>query len=96
MTRGLAGAGPNRLLPIEISKAVGALLLGAEVGYWSMHDQADRWVYGVVVGYPFSEILELLCELHTVTDHSFHHDNTVFNLGLRKQLSTPFCKYTHV
>lgn len=92
--RGLADKGPNRLLPIEASKSFGIWRLVGEVGYWFMHDLPDQWIYGVAVGYPYSETLELLCELHTTADHSFHHDDTVLNLGLRKELSERFTLLT--
>ena len=88
--RGLADRGPNRLLPIEASKSFGAWRLVGEVGYWFMHDQPDQWIYGVAVGYPYSETLELLGELHTTTDRSFQHDDTVLNLGFRRHLSERF------
>ncbi|MBI3530851.1 MAG: transporter [Betaproteobacteria bacterium] len=85
--RGLADRGPNRLLPLEASKSFGAWRLVGEVGHWFMRDQPNQWIYGVVVGYPYSEKLELLGELHATTDHSFHHGDTVLNFGLRKKLS---------
>jgi hypothetical protein len=88
--RGLADRGPNRLLPLEASKSFGAWRLVGEVGYRFMHDQPDQWIYGVAVGYPYSETLELLCELHATADHAFHHADTVLNFGLRKKLSERF------
>lgn len=81
--RGLVDRGVRFKLPVQMARQVGPLNLYAEVGYEFVESGEDEWLYGVAVGYPVSDRLELLAEVAGSADRDFDDDELVFNLGAK-------------
>ncbi|HZD54446.1 MAG TPA: transporter [Woeseiaceae bacterium] len=81
--RGLVDEGLQFLAPLEVAWQLGALELGAEVGYQLIEDADDEWKYGFAAGYAATPRLELLSEIAGFTDEDFSGGSPVFNVGLR-------------
>jgi hypothetical protein len=85
--RGFVESGTGVLLPVEVAKTFGKWEVGAEVGYEFLQHADDQWIYGVAVGYPLSEKVELLGEIHGTVDEGFRRTEPLFNLGTRCELT---------
>ena len=81
--RGLVESGTNVLLPVEAARHFGPFEVAAEVGYQFTQHQDDEWIYGVAAAYPLSKKLELLGEIHGVSDQEFGHNDLLCNVGTR-------------
>jgi hypothetical protein len=79
--RGLVESGTNLLLPLQAAKAFGPFEVGGEVGYQFVQHDDDQWIYGVAAAYPLSDKLELVAELHGVSDQDFARNDLLCNVG---------------
>jgi hypothetical protein len=84
--KGIAVPGPRYLLPLEVTRKVGAFDVDFEAGYFiAGHGPRER-ILGLVVGTPVTERLELDAELYD--DHAVGADphSTTLDLGGRYKL----------
>jgi hypothetical protein len=79
--RGLVDEGTNLLLPVEVSKKFGPVLVNGELGYTIRQHEDDEWFYGLICGYQLQENLILLGEIHGGTTYEFKANEVVFNIG---------------
>lgn len=79
--KGLVEKGSSFLLPVEVSKKMGSVLVDGEIGYTFEQNHDDEWIYGIFIGYEIRENLTILGEIHGVTMKEFKGNNTVFNIG---------------
>lgn len=85
--RGLSERGEHLLLPMEVARKIGWLELTAEVGDVIDFDGANEWFYGLLGAVSVTKTLELMAELHGVTQgRGTGHELTV-NIGARQELS---------
>ena len=85
--RGLVESGTNVLLPVEAARHFGPFEVAAELGYQFTQHQDDQWIYGVAAAYPLSKSLELIGELHGVSDQDFGRNDLLCNVGTRWQFA---------
>lgn len=71
------------LLPVELAGRIGSLEINAEFAYAVLEHRKDELLWGVVVGYPFSERLELLAEMWGTFLTGFHKAEVSSNVGVR-------------
>jgi len=83
VNRGLVDKGPKLLLPAQVAKRFGPLVINLEVGYAFMREGPDRWITGLALGYQVFKKLELVGELYGTSKRSMLHNEWVFNLGFR-------------
>ena len=62
--RGLVDEGTNLLLPVEVSKKFGPVLINGELGDTIRQHGVDEWFYGLIFGYQIQENLTFLSEIH--------------------------------
>jgi hypothetical protein len=79
--RGLVDEGTNLLLPVEVSKKFGPVLVNGELGYTIRQHEDDEWFYGLIFGYQIQENLTFLGEIHGGTTYEFKENEIVFNIG---------------
>jgi hypothetical protein len=84
--KGIAEAGPRYLLPIEITKKVGAFAVDFEAGYYiAGHGPRER-ILGLVAGRSVSERLELDAEIYDDRAHDATPNSTTLDFGGRYKL----------
>jgi hypothetical protein len=88
VARGVAEAGPNLFLPVEISHNFGKKSLVGEIGYQYFRAQENEWVVGVLGALEVSNDLELLAEVRSYSERLLSRGDVVVNLGLRRALSS--------
>ncbi len=81
VNRGLAEDNTNLLLPVEVSKKIGPVLVDGEIGYTFEKHHEDEWLYGFFIGVDIRKNLTILGEIHGLTTKEFKRDNAVFNIG---------------
>jgi len=81
--RGLVDEGMRFKLPVQMARQVGSFTLYGELGYEFVEHDEDEWSYGVAVGYPVNDRLELLAEIAGAATRDFNDDELVFNLGAK-------------
>jgi hypothetical protein len=79
--RGLVDEGTNVLLPVEVSKKFGPVLVNGELGYTIRQHDDDEWFYGLICGYQLQENLTFLGEIHGSATNEFKTNEVVFNIG---------------
>jgi hypothetical protein len=89
-SKGLAGAGPRLLLPVEVQKRVGPLDVNLEVGYYWPRNGADERFLGLVVGRQVSERLELDAEVFADRASGAPPNDTTLDFGFRYKLHPAF------
>jgi hypothetical protein len=80
--RGLVVNGSNLFLPVQVGHTFGTIDVFAEAGYLLIQYQSDAWEYGVATAYHATDKLDLLAEVHCVSDTSFHFNDVIVNFGL--------------
>lgn len=85
--RGIVDPGTEILLPFEVERSWGNFGINAELGYAFRQDSEDEWVYGVALGYEFSERFELMGEVHGIALHDFQDNHLLLNLGARRHVN---------
>jgi len=89
--RGIAPAGAQFFLPVEVSAKVSDFDLDTEIGRNFVQDGASQWQAGFVVGHACHADLECLFEIHeTYTEGSAagrSSTQTLLNLGLNWKLT---------
>jgi hypothetical protein len=79
--------GTEFLLPFQLQKAFGSVLVSAELGY-SFEERGDgTWIYGVAVGCSLGHRLEAAFELHGGAERRFHDHDLLGNFGARFRLN---------
>lgn len=64
--RGLVDDGAEFLLPVEVAKSFGPLLLYAEAGHaWREHRE-NEWIYGFAAEYELTSTIDLVAEVHGI------------------------------
>src|SRR5271169_6228007 len=81
VNRGLVEKGMSLLLPVEVSKKMGSVLINGEVGYTFEQYHEGEWLYGFFIGYDLRENLTILGEIHGVTSNELKINDAVFNMG---------------
>ena len=85
--RGLADAGDNVLLPIEIEHKFKSLTVYAEGGFiWNEH-QPSAALYGVAGEYELTEKFTLMGEFYGGFDRAFENNGLSFNIGFGRPLT---------
>jgi hypothetical protein len=79
--------GTQLLLPLQIAKSFGRFELNADGGYIIHEHGMDELSMGLAAGYQATKTLELLGELHSVPLRTFAENESVFQLGGRKNFS---------
>lgn len=88
--RGIVPATDTFLLPMEFSKKVGPVNVDYEAGYQFVHNGADGWISGLVVGHEFKHRLEVDAEVYGQgTFHASSDAQPVFDMGARYKLHNP-------
>ena len=82
--RGLASAGHEFFLPLELAGDVGEFSFTTEAGRNLVQGGPNQWVAGLVVAHGCGEGVECMAELHTVQSPGEHQ--TLFNVGLHWKL----------
>jgi hypothetical protein len=85
--RGVAEAGPNLLLPVEVAHAFGSITLVSEVGYQYWSGQPNEWVVGVLGAIEVTKQLELMAEIRSVSEHILSGGDLIANVGLRQEIA---------
>jgi hypothetical protein len=83
--RGIAAAGRQVLLPVELATVVNEFDLDGEVGRNFVQRGQNQWVAGVVVGHSCGESVECLGEVHVTS--APHDSQTLVNLGIHWKLN---------
>jgi hypothetical protein len=81
--RGLVDDGSEFVLPFQIAKTFGPVLVFAEAGYAWLEHGSDEWIYGIAAEYEVSESLALLAEIFGGAEEGFHNDGYLFNVGFK-------------
>lgn len=86
--RGLDSRGTSFLLPVEITKHIGALDWNLEVGHWFPHYGPDTWITGFAAGRDVNARVELLSEIYSdrQTGSGGEHATT-FDFGGRLKIN---------
>jgi hypothetical protein len=87
VARGLAEAGPNLFLPLEVGRDFGKTKLVGELGYQYFRARENEWVIGLLGALQVSEVLELMAEMRSFSENLLNHGDVLVNLGLRRALS---------
>jgi len=84
---GLVEGGAELRLPVEVSREFGKTALVGEIAYQIVQRQRDEWVYGFAVEHKISKRLELLGEVHGESKRNLTHDELIFNVGGRYEMT---------
>jgi hypothetical protein len=84
--KGIAVPGPRYLLPLEVSKKMGPLDVDFEAGYSVAGHGPKERIFGLVVGRPVSERLELDAEIYDDRAYDAGPHATTLDLGGRYKL----------
>ena len=90
VARGVAEAGPNFFLPVEIERDFGHIKLVGEVGYQYFHAQENEWVVGLLGSLQASDALELMAEVRIFSENLLNRGDVIVNVGLRHTLGSRF------
>jgi Putative MetA-pathway of phenol degradation len=85
--RGLVNGHTAVLLPVEIARKFGRFSVNLEVGYTVIEREKDEWLYGLAAGYEVYERLQLIGELHGVTQTQGAEDELIFQVGVRQEIT---------
>ena len=88
VARGIARAGPNLYLPVQIARDFGKVKLGGEVGYQTLHAQQNERVVGAIGALDVSDALELMAEVRRSGANFLDRGDVVVNVGLRQALGS--------
>jgi hypothetical protein len=86
--RGIVESGPNLFVPVEIGNTFGKLKIVGELGYQYLRTQENQWIVGLLAAIDASESLELMAEVHRISEKLMDGGDVVFNVGLRTSLSS--------
>jgi len=87
--RGITPASDAFLLPFEFSRKFGPIQMDYEIGYQFVHQGANGWISGIVVGHDFTPKLEADVELYS--QGAFHPSaaEPTIDVGARYKLHQP-------
>ena len=85
---GIAAPGPRYLLPVEVTHKVGPLDVDFEAGYYFPGNGPKERIFGLVVGRPVTERLELDVELYDDRAYGALPHATTLDVGGRYKLRT--------
>lgn len=69
------------VLPVQLAWSTGLAVLNVEAGYGRITHEENEWFYGLAGGWPVSEHVELVAEVHGVTTGDFEEDEMLINVG---------------
>ncbi len=79
------------LLPVQVEKHFGKLVLGADAGYTYIKNDFDFFQSGILVGYKFSDKFETMSELNFQIDRkTFKKLAGTINFGIRHEINKIF------
>ncbi len=90
VSRGIAEPGPNLFLPLQAGFAFGKTKWVGEIGYQTLRAQRNEWVVGVLGARQLTDTLELMAEVHSVSQNFQNRGDLVVNAGLRQSISDRF------
>jgi hypothetical protein len=85
--RGVVEQGAEFLLPVEIGKDFGDVIVYGEAGYAWIDGGVNEWIFGAVGGYEVSDRLTLMTELYWIAEESFDEDTLIIAAGLKWNFS---------
>jgi len=85
--RGLVDKGIRFKLPFQVARSVGPFESYVELGYEITETGEDEWLYGIAMGYPVDDRLELLAEVAGTAVRDLDHDELVFNIGAKVDIN---------
>ena len=88
--KGIAVAGSRWLLPVEVTKRLGALDVDFEAGYYPTEHGVRERIFGLVAGRSLSERLDLAVELYNDRASGAPPNETTLDLGGRFKLTRGF------
>lgn len=87
--RGITSSKNSFLLPVEIAKRFGPVVVNYEAGYQFVHKGPDGWISGVVAGHNFTPKFEMDVEFYSAgAFHPFDAQPTL-DVGARYKLHDP-------
>jgi hypothetical protein len=87
---GFAIDGPRLLLPVEVSKRIGALDVNLEAGYYFPRNGPDERFVGLAVGRQVNQRLELDGEIYADRASGAPPNDTTLDVGFRYKLHPAF------
>jgi len=94
VAQGIALAGPNFFLPVEIERDFGKIKVVGEVGYQYFHAEQNEWVAGLLGSVQASDALELMAEVRlfsqNLSQSLVSRGDVILNVGLRHTLGSRF------
>ncbi len=82
-----AESGTNVLLPVEVGRKFGRFEVVIEGGYQFIQHGTDQWVLGLALGYPLSDGIELVGEIHSTMDVDLTQYVPLVNIGTHWELA---------
>jgi hypothetical protein len=79
--RGLVDPDQFFLLPFEVQRQFGDLVVYGEAGYYFSQPRSDQWLYGMAAEYEINKKFSIMGELHSYGPDGFGDDELVSNLG---------------
>jgi len=94
VAQGIALAGPNFFLPVEIERDFGKVKVVGEMGYQYFHGEQNEWVVGILGSVQASDPLELMAEVRifsaNLSENLINRGDVILNVGLRHALGSNF------
>ena len=87
--RGITPASHGFLLPFEVSKKFGAVVVDFELGYQFVRKGPDGWLTGLVVGHEFTKRLEVDAEIYAPGTIRRFDSQPTAELGARYKIHRP-------
>lgn len=87
VNKGLIDQGSQLFIPFQVSRRLGDFKLDTELGYNFIQHSSGEFNYGVVLGYEASENVELLAEIHGISQQYFEEGDLIFNVGGRVKMT---------
>jgi hypothetical protein len=84
--RGLVESGTHVLLPLEMSRRAGWLLLNVEIGDALSFNHGGEWFYGLLASVPVDKKVEFLAELYGVSKFDGNGQKLLLNFGVRRKV----------
>ena len=79
------------LFPVQFEKNFGKVVLGADFGYAYLKDDLDFFENGILIGYEFSDKLEVMSELNFQVDRrTLKEFEGAINFGMRYEIGETF------
>lgn len=77
---------PGLILPLSLSKSLGAVSANIEIGPIVRRGEKPRWIYGLALGHELSERFEILAEIFGLASSDLSSLGPAWNVGARWKL----------